>query len=482
AIDSGTGAITYTHDGSATTTDSLTYTVDDVDGATSNVATVLLTVTPAQVSITETYDAGWGLVSLPATVPDPDYLAVFEGGAGGDPQSPVYVIPGTFYEFDGASYTPSPPELTLGVGAWLKFAQEATVTLDGDYVGSLDRVLGGGGWYLFSGPSCSVPVSALEGHADIVDGTVYGFNGAYFTPTTLEPGRAYWARVADGAAPTLTLTCGVAAMPVLAAGARGASPQASAARGARSAAGRRAAGTTAAPAATALAVTPEPDLAAFAALTVADGAGRARTLHFGASLPRDVDRGRFALPPVPPAGAFDARFDGGARLTEQAEARVLVQVTTAPLRIQADALPSGEYLLDVVVDGVVVATHVLARGAAVEVAGPPAAFEQGVALDLRPAADALPATFALRGAYPNPLRRQATVAFDLPEPADVRLEVYDVLGRRVAVVQAADVEAGASRTLRFQAEGLASGAYIFRLEATMASGSVAETGRLTVVR
>ncbi|MDX1418840.1 MAG: PQQ-dependent sugar dehydrogenase, partial [Rubricoccaceae bacterium] len=157
AIDSGTGAITYTHDGSATTTDSLTYTVDDVDGATSNVATVLITVTPAQVSITETYDAGWGLVSLPATVSDPDYLAVFEGGAGGDPQSPVYVVPGTFNEFDGAYYTPSPPELTLGVGAWLKFSQEATVILDGDYVGSLDRVLGGGGWYLFSGPSCSVP-------------------------------------------------------------------------------------------------------------------------------------------------------------------------------------------------------------------------------------------------------------------------------------------------------------------------------------
>ena len=39
-IDSVTGEITYTHDGTDTTSDSLTYTVLDIDGVPSNIATV----------------------------------------------------------------------------------------------------------------------------------------------------------------------------------------------------------------------------------------------------------------------------------------------------------------------------------------------------------------------------------------------------------------------------------------------------------
>ncbi|MCA9260856.1 MAG: PKD domain-containing protein, partial [Planctomycetales bacterium] len=46
AIDPVTAEVTYTHDGSSTTTDSFTYTVDDEVGATSNVATVTIAVGP----------------------------------------------------------------------------------------------------------------------------------------------------------------------------------------------------------------------------------------------------------------------------------------------------------------------------------------------------------------------------------------------------------------------------------------------------
>jgi glucose/arabinose dehydrogenase len=44
SVDSATGEVTYTHDGSDTTSDSFTYTVADNDGATSNEATVSITV------------------------------------------------------------------------------------------------------------------------------------------------------------------------------------------------------------------------------------------------------------------------------------------------------------------------------------------------------------------------------------------------------------------------------------------------------
>ncbi|HLT47758.1 MAG TPA: T9SS type A sorting domain-containing protein, partial [Rubricoccaceae bacterium] len=58
---------------------------------------------------------------------------------------------------------------------------------------------------------------------------------------------------------------------------------------------------------------------------------------------------------------------------------------------------------------------------------------------------------------------------------DVRLAVYDVLGREVAVLVDARQEAGAHRAT-FDASGLAAGTYVYRLVV----GSEVQTGRLTL--
>ena len=54
AIDGVTGAITYTHGGAAATTDSFTYTVEDLDQALSNEATVTITIDRGTPTITIT--------------------------------------------------------------------------------------------------------------------------------------------------------------------------------------------------------------------------------------------------------------------------------------------------------------------------------------------------------------------------------------------------------------------------------------------
>ena len=43
----------------------------------------------------------------------------------------------------------------------------------------------------------------------------------------------------------------------------------------------------------------------------------------------------------------------------------------------------------------------------------------------------MPARFALRNANPNPFNPTTTIRYDLPENADVKLIVYNLLGREV---------------------------------------------------
>ena len=95
--------------------------------------------------------------------------------------------------------------------------------------------------------------------------------------------------------------------------------------------------------------------------------------------------------------------------------------------------------------------------------------------DEAPAAN--PQAFGIEAAYPNPFRSSATVAYRLEQPTAVRLAVYDVLGRRVAVLAEGPQVAGAHRAV-FDAEHLASGVYLVVLEA----GGERQTHKLLLVR
>ena len=77
-VDHGDGTFTYTHDGSETIGDSFSYTIDDASGATSNVASVTLMVTPvndAPTAVNDTASVEEGssvLIDLTGNDSDPD--------------------------------------------------------------------------------------------------------------------------------------------------------------------------------------------------------------------------------------------------------------------------------------------------------------------------------------------------------------------------------------------------------------------------
>ncbi|MEQ8525357.1 alpha-amylase family glycosyl hydrolase [Gracilimonas sp.] len=76
----------------------------------------------------------------------------------------------------------------------------------------------------------------------------------------------------------------------------------------------------------------------------------------------------------------------------------------------------------------------------------------------------LPDSFRLRQNYPNPFNPTTTISFDVAKAGVVKLEVFDVLGRKVAQL-ANERKAAGSYTLNFDAGNLSSGMYIYRLQA-----------------
>ncbi len=94
----------------------------------------------------------------------------------------------------------------------------------------------------------------------------------------------------------------------------------------------------------------------------------------------------------------------------------------------------------------------------------------------------IPTEFTLHGNYPNPFNPSTRIQFDLPESAQVTLQVVDMLGRQVMTLPAQQVEAGANRTLELDATNLASGHYLYRMIATGAENQYVKTGRMTLVK
>ena len=78
--------------------------------------------------------------------------------------------------------------------------------------------------------------------------------------------------------------------------------------------------------------------------------------------------------------------------------------------------------------------------------------------------DEVPGAFALSPNYPNPFNPETTIPFLLPQQGHVRLSVYDVLGREVAVLVDGVRTAGRHQA-HFDASRLASGVYFYHLAA-----------------
>jgi hypothetical protein len=96
----------------------------------------------------------------------------------------------------------------------------------------------------------------------------------------------------------------------------------------------------------------------------------------------------------------------------------------------------------------------------------------------------LPTEFALHPPYPNPFNPSTTIGFDLPQAEDVRVTIYDALGRLVESLVPDGVGAGSGQLaagrhrVTWDAEDVPSGVYFVRMEA----GAYSSTQRVLLLR
>jgi hypothetical protein len=319
---------------------------------------------------------GWSMVALPCRVADATRAAVY---------------PGALSLFGFSAGYEERVSLEAGTGYWVNLPAVTTVHLiaptwpDSALVRRWPAR-----WSMVGAGSARLNVAALKAAYPTIL-SVFGDSMGYRLAHTLEPGQGYWLNLS---APTeLDLSGRVGLLLTAKPGA--ATP-----------------------------VWTGPSL-------WVEGSGGSQELALGVSSDQVIE-----LPPVPPAGLFDARVElpGGMQA---------LQVPSGdgvwPLRLQGGVeqlrwqVPANSGWSLQIGDTV---TPLSGAGQLVVGEGAQVLLRHGTFQ---------PLATALKGAYPNPFNPSTTIHYDLSEPAPVRLQVYAVSGQLVRELVAAHQEAGAYR-------------------------------------
>jgi hypothetical protein len=91
--------------------------------------------------------------------------------------------------------------------------------------------------------------------------------------------------------------------------------------------------------------------------------------------------------------------------------------------------------------------------------------------------DRLPSQFTLLQNYPNPFNASTVIRYSLPEPSQVTIKIYDILGRRVEPLIDDKQQAGYHQ-ITWNAAERSSGIYLYRIQA----GDNTETRKMLLVK
>ena len=369
-------------------------------------------------------EEGWNLLSVPSTPLDPSPAANFPAATSAP------------YRYDGgysAAGTLSP-----GSGYWIKHGAASvgksvgTLLLD-DTIAVLEK------WNIVGSLSRPVDVSSVQkepGTMTVTDFYGYSPISGYYTADTIWPGAGYWVKCSEPGGLIVS------------------------ADGPSSAPKGRA-----------------PDAASPERLNVLEftSEGKTRTLRFTADAAAAGEALAHGLPPPPPGGDLDVRYQDGTSVrfgVSESPARILVRGGSGEVEIQLKTGTgnSRRYKLTAVTPGNTGRSYLLSAA--------PVRIEASGGIFLLEAAEAFaPAEYRLHQNHPNPFNPTTVIGYDLPAETRVRLEIYTLIGEKV-VTLVDEVQAAGSRSVEFNGAALPSGTYFYRLNA----GSFMLVGKMLLAR
>ena len=101
----------------------------------------------------------------------------------------------------------------------------------------------------------------------------------------------------------------------------------------------------------------------------------------------------------------------------------------------------------------------------------------GAESSVEPISLSLPQHYSLHPNYPNPFNPSTRITYDLPSPSSVTLEIFDLLGRRVASLAKGTQPAG-TYSILFDGSAFPSGLYFYRLQA----GAFTQTQKMVLLK
>lgn len=357
-----------------------------------------------------TLSEGWNLLSVPITAIYPRIDSLFG------------IIPNcVLFQFTNAGYTTTccSDHALPGTGYWVRAPQMPPLLMRGDSITNL-TISVNASWNMVGSISVPIPKSGIT--ADPATGigpssNLFAYRNGYVLADSIVPGGGYWIR--SNAPGSMTLSSGknVPAHPI--------SHQS------------------------------EDD--SLNTLFIRDQPGRTMSLRFGISSGQ-TDKERYELPPVPPEGLFDIRFNSQqyaaivTLLDSKKDFPIDLQSVEYPLHIRTTSAGAWSIVADDVVHSFTNRTEVV--------------IEKPVRnLHLRyDRTIEKPLHYALYQNYPNPFNPSTEIQFEIPEKAHVLMKVYSMLGQEVATLVDEVREAGTG-SVSWNAAGMASGVYIVRITA-----------------
>jgi hypothetical protein len=273
---------------------------------------------------------------------------------------------------------------------------------------SHDPIAGASGWNMFGGYELVVTAANVTTNPPgLQSGSIFKYSGGYQVATTLDPGYGYWIKL-------------------------------------------NAAGQIIIPETMAKSEPVEYFPENWGRIILTDATGINYTLY---AVKGEVDLSQYDLPPAPPTGMFDIRFNSG-RIAENINSSVKtidMSGVTYPLTVRAEGMDMR--LMDETGKGVNVNLK----------SGEDVVISDATVMKLMVSGELVPAKYALEQNYPNPFNPSTVIEFSLPEDvANVKLSIYNMLGEKVGELVNTSLQAGKYQ-YQWNAKDVATGMYIYEL-------------------